>query len=252
MLPAASVPISEAMQNEHGRGEDAAIRVPDGQRDGLLREMLASVLAGEARLAVVGTAADTEAALELAVAGRPDVTLIGLDAESEQQALALAQRLARAKSRTRIVFLGERPDTRTLAALPAFVGGMVVRAPSVRGGRAHAMSRRRGSGLRAGCPGPGRRRKPGAPRLAAVFSDEAPAGSAIADGEGLQQRRRRALARSRREERGEPHQRDLRAINLSRDRAAHPRVKAVLLYLQEAASGSPEPAPPDEAQRRAA
>ncbi|MHB8685409.1 MAG: response regulator transcription factor, partial [Dehalococcoidia bacterium] len=41
-------------------------------------------------------------------------------------------------------------------------------------------------------------------------------------------------------------------LNLSRDNAAHPRVKAVLLYLQETAGNAPDPSAPEHPQRKAA
>ncbi|HEX5478515.1 MAG TPA: LuxR C-terminal-related transcriptional regulator, partial [Dehalococcoidia bacterium] len=106
------------MQARNREGTTAPIRVLVVEPDGLLREMLAAVLAAEPRLHVLASTSQAEHAQD--AAPEADVAVIGIDGENEQAALALAQRLSRAPSPTRVVFLGERPDNRLLAALPAF------------------------------------------------------------------------------------------------------------------------------------
>src|SRR5687767_9776577 len=88
------------------------------ETDGLQRDMLRAVLSTEPRLEITGASGEAEEASRLATAVKPDVVLVGLGVEFEQDALALAQSLSAAGSR--VMFLGERPDRRTLAALPAF------------------------------------------------------------------------------------------------------------------------------------
>src|SRR4029079_3990504 len=96
------------------------IRVLVVEADSLLRDMLRTVLGSEARLHLVGATGDAAEAVRLASSEAPDVALVGLDSESEHDALAVAQSISGPRSSTRIVFLGESPDRRTLAALPAF------------------------------------------------------------------------------------------------------------------------------------
>ena len=90
------------------------------EADGLLRDMLRTVLMAESRLAVVGVTGDATEAIRLAGIEKPDVALVGLDSDSEHDALAVAQAISGSRTSARIVFLGEHPDRRTLAALPAF------------------------------------------------------------------------------------------------------------------------------------
>src|SRR3990172_1317336 len=90
------------------------------EADGLLRDMLRTVLAAEPRLRVVGVTGDASEAVRIAATEKPDVTLVGLSGESEGDALAVAQSVSNSRAGSRIVFLGEHPDRRTLAALPAF------------------------------------------------------------------------------------------------------------------------------------
>lgn len=240
-------PIIEAMQTP----KKTPIRVLVVESDGLLRDMLSSVLAGEPQLEVTGAAANAGSALDAAGRTRPDVTLIGIDATTEEMALAVAQELGRSRLRTRVMFLGERPDARMLAALPAFraagwsyllrqsiadvatlaraidgaASGLVVLDPVV----LDALARRE-------------------TRLSALTKRQLEVLSLMARGYN-----NAAVARALvlEEKSVENH---INAIfgqlNLSRDQAAHPRVKAVLLYLQETGAAG-EPAP-DDGQRKAA
>src|SRR5690242_17711575 len=96
------------------------IRVLVLEADSLLRDMLRTVLGAEARLHLVGATGDAAEAIRLSSAEQADVTLVGLNNESEQDALAVAQAISSSRGTARIVFLGENPDRRTLAALPAF------------------------------------------------------------------------------------------------------------------------------------
>jgi len=202
------------------------------ESDGLQRDMLRTVLSNDPRLDLAGATGDASEAAQEAAASRPDVVLVGLGADFEQDALALAQSLSAAG--TRIVFLGERPDRRTLAALPAFRAagwsyllrqsvsdiatlvraiegaamGLVVLDPIV----LESLSRRDS-------------------RLSALTRRQLEVLSLMAKGNN-----NAAIARALvlEEKSVENH---INAIfgqlNLSRDNAAHPRVKAVLLYLQE-------------------
>ena len=205
------------------------------EADGLLRDMLRTVLAAEQRLRVVGVTGDAPEAVRLASVEKPDVTLVGLSGESEGDALAAAQSISGSRAGSRIVFLGEHPDRRTLAALPAFRAagwsyllrqsitdiatlvraidgaamGLVVLDPAV----VESLGRRD-------------------TRISALTKRQLEVLSLMAKGHN-----NAAIARALvlEEKSVENH---INAIfgqlNLSRDNAAHPRVKAVLLYLQEA------------------
>jgi DNA-binding NarL/FixJ family response regulator len=220
------------MQDQNNR-----ISVLVVEADGLLRDMLRTVLAAEPRRRVVGVTGDAQDAVRMAGAEKPDVTLVGLSGESESDALAVAQSISNSRAGSRIVFLGEHPDRRTLAALPAFRAagwsyllrqsvtdvatlvraidgaamGLVVLDPAV----VESLGRRE-------------------TRISALTKRQLEVLSLMAKGHN-----NAAIARALvlEEKSVENH---INAIfgqlNLSRDNAAHPRVKAVLLYLQETAS----------------
>jgi len=225
------------------------------EADSLLREMLGTVLRAEPRLAVVGATGDATEAIRIAGAERPDVALVGLDADSENDALAVAQAISGAREGARIVFLGERPDRRTLAALPAFraAGWSYLLRQSVTD---VATLVRAIDGAATGLvvldplvvESLGRRET----RLSALTRRQLEVLSLMAKGYN-----NGAIARSLvlEEKSVENH---INAIfgqlNLSRDNAAHPRVKAVLLYLQETlgAPADAEPGEPARPRRKAA
>jgi len=210
------------------------IRVLVVEADSLLRDMLRTVLGAESRLELVGATGDPADAVALASSGRADVALVGLDSDSEHDALGVAQAISSSRIGSKIVFLGENPDRRTLAALPAFRAagwsyllrrsvtdvatlvraidgaamGLVVLDPAV----VESLGRRE-------------------TRLSALTRRQLEVLSLMAKGNN-----NAAIARALvlEEKSVENH---INAIfgqlNLSRDNAAHPRVKAVLLYLQE-------------------
>ena len=220
------------MQDQNNR-----ISVLVVEADGLLRDMLRTVLAAEPRLSVVGVTGDAPDAVRIAAAEKPDVTLVGLSGDSESDSLAVAQSISSSRASSRIVFLGEHPDRRTLAALPAFRAagwsymlrqsvtdvatlvraidgaamGLVVLDPAV----VESLGRRE-------------------TRISALTKRQLEVLSLMAKGHN-----NAAIARALvlEEKSVENH---INAIfgqlNLSRDNAAHPRVKAVLMYLQEAPS----------------
>ncbi|TAK63703.1 MAG: response regulator transcription factor [Dehalococcoidia bacterium] len=220
------------MQDQNNR-----ISVLVVEADGLLRDMLRTVLAAEPRLRVVGVTGDATEAVRIAASEKPDVSLVGLSGESESDALAVAQSISSSRAGSRIVFLGEHPDRRTLAALPAFRAagwsyllrqsvtdvatlvraidgaamGLVVLDPAV----VESLGRRE-------------------TRISALTKRQLEVLSLMAKGNN-----NAAIARALvlEEKSVENH---INAIfgqlNLSRDNAAHPRVKAVLLYLQETAN----------------
>jgi DNA-binding NarL/FixJ family response regulator len=224
------------------------IRVLVVEADSLLRDMLRSVLSAEARLELVGTTGDPAEAMALADTHRPDVALVGLDSESEHQALAVAQSISGARSNTKIVFLGESPDRRTLAALPAFraAGWSYLLRQSVTD-VATLVRAIDGAAMGLVVLDPlvveslGRRET----RLSALTKRQLEVLSLMAKGYN-----NAAIAKSLvlEEKSVENH---INAIfgqlNLSRDNSAHPRVKAVLLYLQETLGSAP-----DEPARKAA
>jgi len=232
------------------------IRVLVVEADNLLRDMLRTVLANEHRLKLVGATGDAAGAVRIAAIEKPDVALIGLDAESEQAALALAQTISAAKSGTRVVFLGERPDRRTLAALPAFraagwsyllrqsitdvatlvraidgaATGLVVLDPAVmeslgrRESRLSALTRRQLEVLSL---------------MAKGYNNAAIARALVLEEKSVENHINAIFGQ----------------LNLSRDNAAHPRVKAVLLYLRETQGSSPDgddEAPRERARGKAA
>ncbi|MEX2226075.1 MAG: response regulator transcription factor [Dehalococcoidia bacterium] len=229
--------------------QDNRIRVLVIEADGLLRDMLRTVLSSEPRLLLVGATGDAAEAMRMASSERADVSLIGLDAESEHDALRIAQSISGAKAGSRIVFLGERPDRRTLAALPAFraAGWSYLLRQSVTD-VATLVRAIDGAAMGLVVLDPlvveslGRRET----RLSALTRRQLEVLSLMAKGYN-----NAAIARSLvlEEKSVENH---INAIfgqlNLSRDNAAHPRVKAVLLYLQETLGTSDES---DEAQPEA-
>jgi DNA-binding NarL/FixJ family response regulator len=220
------------------------------EADSLLRDMLRAVLSSEQRLQIVGSTGDPSEAVSIAGVEQPDVTLIGLDSDSEHDALALAQAMSTAKTGPRIVFLGERPDRRTLAALPAFraAGWSYLLRQSV-SDVATLVRAIDGAAMGLVVLDPlvveslGRRET----RLSALTRRQIEVLSLMAKGHN-----NAAIARELvlEEKSVENH---INAIfgqlNLSRDNAAHPRVKAVLLYLQETSGGAPDDA--DEISGRA-
>jgi DNA-binding NarL/FixJ family response regulator len=188
--------------------------------------------------------------VNIATMAQPDVTLIGLDAETEHDALALAQAISSGKAGPRIVFLGERPDRRTLAALPAFraAGWSYLLRQSV-SDVATLVRAIDGAAMGLVVLDPlvveslGRRDT----RLSALTRRQIEVLSLMAKGHN-----NAAIARELvlEEKSVENH---INAIfgqlNLSRDNAAHPRVKAVLLYLQETAGATPDDVADEVASR---
>jgi DNA-binding NarL/FixJ family response regulator len=215
--------------------------------DGLQRDLLRAVLANESRLDLAGTASYSDETAHVIASSRADVALLGLTADSEQDALAVAQAVSTAG--TRVVFLGERPDRRTLAALPAFraagwsyllrqsvtdiatlvraiegaATGLVVLDPLVleslgrRDSRLSALTRRQLEVLSL---------------MARGYNNGAIARELVLEEKSVENHINAIFGQ----------------LNLSRDNAAHPRVKAVLLYLQETA-GAPESAEPSDSPR---
>jgi DNA-binding NarL/FixJ family response regulator len=214
--------------------QDNRIRVLVVETDSLLRDMLRAVLSAEPRLEFVGGTGDSADAVALAAEQRPDVALVGLDAANEQDALAVAQSISSSRTGARIVFLGERPDRRTLAALPAFraAGWSYLLRQSV-SDVATLVRAIDGAAMGLVVLDPlvveslGRRDT----RLSALTKRQLEVLSLMAKGYN-----NAAIARALvlEEKSVENH---INAIfgqlNLSRDEAGHPRVKAVLLYLQE-------------------
>jgi DNA-binding NarL/FixJ family response regulator len=223
------------MQDQNNR-----ISVLVVEADGLLRDMLRTVLAAETRLRVVGVTGDAAEAIRLAASAKPEVALVGLSSDSEGDALAVAQSISGARAGSRIVFLGEHPDRRTLAALPAFraAGWSYLLRQSVTD-VATLVRAIDGAAMGLVVLDPlvveslGRRET----RISALTKRQLEVLSLMAKGHN-----NAAIARSLvlEEKSVENH---INAIfgqlNLSRDNAAHPRVKAVLLYLQETSGASP-------------
>jgi DNA-binding NarL/FixJ family response regulator len=221
--------------------QDSRIRVLVVEADGLLRDMLRAVLSSEPRLKFVGATGDAGEAVRMAASERPDVSLVGLNADSEHDALAVAQSISGGKAGSRIVFLGERPDRRTLAALPALraAGWSYLLRQSVTD-VATLVRAIDGAAMGLVVLDPlvveslGRRET----RLSALTRRQLEVLSLMAKGYN-----NAAIARALvlEEKSVENH---INAIfgqlNLSRDNAAHPRVKAVLLYLQETVGSSPD------------
>lgn len=231
------------------------IRVLVVEADSLLRDMLRAVLSAEPRLEFVGATGVAADAVRLAESERPDVALVGLDNETEGDALAVAQAISGSRAGARIVFLGERPDRRTLAALPAFRAagwsyllrqsvtdvatlvraidgaamGLVVLDPLVveslgrRETRLSALTRRQLEVLS---------------MMAKGYNNAAIAKALVLEEKSVENHINAIFGQ----------------LNLSRDNAAHPRVKAVLLYLQETLGNSSEgePTAPARQPRKAA
>jgi DNA-binding NarL/FixJ family response regulator len=226
------------------------VRVLILESDSLLREMLRTVLAVEPRLQLVGATNDAAEVVRLAAVEKPDVTVIGLNAEDEHDALAVAQAVSGARSNGRVLFLGDRPDRRTLAALPAFraAGWSYLLRQSI-SDVSTLVRAIDGAALGLVVLDPlvveslGRRET----RLSSLTKRQLEVLSLMAKGYN-----NAAIARTLvlEEKSVENH---INAIfgqlNLSRDNAAHPRVKAVLMYLRESPTPEDEASP---AQRKAA
>jgi len=235
-----------SMETSSGR-----TRVLIVESDGLQRDLLRAVLSTEPRLEITGATGDAAEATRLAGVTPPDVVLVGLGADFEQDALALAQSLS--ASGARVMFLGERPDRRTLAALPAFRAagwsyllrqsvsdiatlvraidgaamGLLVLDPLVLESLSHRDSRL--SALT-------RRQLEVLSLMAKGYNNAAIARTLVLEEKSVENHINAIFGQ----------------LNLSRDNAAHPRVKAVLLYLQETfgTPASPDDAAPAEAPAR--
>jgi DNA-binding NarL/FixJ family response regulator len=215
------------------------IRVLVVEADSLFRDMLRTVLGAEPRLQLVGATGDPTEAISLAASGPSDVTLVGLDNSTEHDALSVAQAISNTRAGSKIVFLGESPDRRTLAALPAFraAGWSYLLRQSVTD-VATLVRAIDGAAMGLVVLDPmvveslGRRET----RLSALTKRQMEVLSLMAKGNN-----NAAIAKALvlEEKSVENH---INAIfgqlHLSRDNAAHPRVKAVLLYLQEALGGA--------------
>jgi DNA-binding NarL/FixJ family response regulator len=213
---------------------DSTIRVLVFEADGLFRDMLRTVLAAEPRLALVGATGDAVQALNGVSSEQPDVLLVGLDRETEHESLTVAQSIGSLRTGTKVVFLGDNPDRRTMAAMPAFraagwsyllrqsVADIATLVRAIEGAS---------SGLVVMDPAVVERLGQRDSRLGALTKRQLEVLSLMARGYN-----NGAIARALvlEEKSVENH---INAIfgqlNLSRDNAAHPRVKAVLLYLQE-------------------
>lgn len=204
------------------------------EADSLVRDMLRAVLSAAPRIRLTGATGDPAEAVALAAAERPDVVLLGLAAGSEHHALALAQAITSSRSGPRIVFLGERPDRRTMAALPAFraagwsfllrqsvsdvatllraidgaAAGLVVLDPLLVEGLGHRDTRL--SSLT-------RRQLEVLSLMAKGYNNAAIARELVLEEKSVENHINAIFGQ----------------LRVSRDNAAHPRVKAVLLYLQE-------------------
>jgi|CXWL01.1.fsa_nt_gi DNA-binding NarL/FixJ family response regulator len=214
--------------------QEPTIRVLVFEADGLFRDMLRSVLKLEPRLTLTGATSDPVAALTAVADDHPDVVLIGLDRETEHAALSVAQSIAALRAGTKIVFLGDNPDRRTMAAMPAFraagwsyllrqsVNDVATLVRAIEGAAA---------GLVVMDPTVVEQLGQRDSRLGALTKRQLEVLSLMARGNN-----NAAIARTLvlEEKSVENH---INAIfgqlNLSRDNAAHPRVKAVLLYLSE-------------------
>ena len=209
------------------------IRVLVVEADSLFRDLLRAVLGVEPRLQLVGATGDAAEALALAAAQAPDVALVGLANDSEQDALAVAQAISVSRANTRIVFLGESPDRRTLAALPSFraAGWSYLLRQSV-GDVATLVRAIDGAAMGLVVLDPlvveslGRRDT----RLSALTKRQLEVLSLMAKGYN-----NAAIAKSLvlEEKSVENHINAIFGQLNLRDNSAHPRVKAVLLYLQE-------------------
>ena len=223
---------------------DSTIRVLIFEADGLFRDMLRTVLGAESRLTLVGATGDAVQALSAVTNEQPDVLLVGLDRETEHESLTVAQSITGLRANTKVVFLGDNPDRRTMAAMPAFraagwsyllrqsVADVATLIRAIEGAS---------SGLVVMDPAVVERLGQRDSRLGALTKRQLEVLSLMARGYN-----NGAIARALvlEEKSVENH---INAIfgqlNLSRDNAAHPRVKAVLLYLQET---------PEETQEAAA
>jgi DNA-binding NarL/FixJ family response regulator len=232
--------------------QESRIRVLIFEVDGLLRDMLRTVLASEPRLALVGATGDATQALMPVERAAVDVVLVGLDRDTEQEALSLAQAISALSSATKVVFLGDNPDRRTLAALPAFraAGWSYLLRQSI--SDVSTLVRAidgAASGLVVMDPLVVERLGERDSRLGGLTKRQLEVLSLMAKGHN-----NAAIARALvlEEKSVENH---INAIfghlNLSRDKSGHPRVKAVLLFLSEARDEDAEAVRPAD-QRQAA
>lgn len=214
--------------------QESRIRVLIFEADGLFRDMLRTVLAAEPRLQLVGACGSALDAITAVQDGSADVVLVGLDRESEHDALAVAQAISGLRTSTKVVFLGDNPDRRTMSALPAFraAGWSYLLRQSISD---VATLVRAIDGAAAGLvvmdPAVVERLGQRDSRLGGLTKRQLEVLSLMAKGHN-----NAAIARALvlEEKSVENH---INAIfghlNLSRDNTGHPRVRAVLLYLSE-------------------
>ena len=88
------------------------------EKEGLFRDLLARALAGEASLEAVGAAANGETAFRLAQELSPDVVLIGLSAPGDSDSIELGQRIKQERPQTGIVVLASSRHKQLLARMP--------------------------------------------------------------------------------------------------------------------------------------
>jgi DNA-binding NarL/FixJ family response regulator len=233
--------------------QDSTIRVLVFEADGLFRDMLRTVLGAEPRLRLTGATGDVMQALTAVANDQPDIVLIGLDRETEHDALTVAQSISGLRTHTKVVFLGDNPDRRTMSALPAFraagwsyllrqsvhdvatliraidgaASGLVVMDPSVverlgqRDSRLGALTKRQLEVLSL---------------MAKGYNNAAIARALVLEEKSVENHINAIFGQ----------------LNLSRDNSAHPRVKAVLLYLSETPEEAQEQAEPAATARKAA
>lgn len=233
--------------------QESTIRVLVFEADGLFRDMLRTVLAAQPRLSLCGATGEPVQAISIVSSERPDAVVIGLSRETEHEALTVAQSISSMRTETKVVFLGDTPDRRTMSAMPAFraagwsyllrqsVSDVATLVRAIDGAA---------SGLVVMDPAVVERLGQRDSRLGALTKRQLEVLSLMAKGYN-----NAAIARALvlEEKSVENH---INAIfgqlNLSRDNAAHPRVKAVLLYLSETPEDGGEATDAPAAERRKA
>jgi len=226
------------VQGERERSDRLGLLIVEGEA--LLREMLSTVLSRHTRLRVLGAAADGDAALRMASELNPHIVLLNADLKGRLDAMATARAIISQRQDTGLVLLASQGDRAHLAALSAIkaagwaylvrgaVAGVAGLVRAIEGTAAglvvldpegvDGLHSRRGSVLELLTP----RQQEELSLMAEGFSNIGIARALVLEGKSV-----------------ENHINSLFNQLLSgRDPGFHPRVKAVLTYLQESGNGT--------------
>lgn len=229
------------MQAERERSDRLGLLIVEGET--LLREMLSTVLSRHTRLRVLGAAPDGETALRMASDLNPHVVLLNADLKGRLDAMATARAIIAQRQDTGLVLLASQGDRGHLAALSAMkaagwaylargavagVAGLVRAIESTAAGLVvlgpagvEDLHTRRGTILQLLTP----RQQEVLSLMAEGLSNIGIARALVLEGKSVENHINAVFNQ----------------LLPGRDPGFHPRVKAVLTYLQESGNGAAYP-----------